>query len=418
MNRSNLIKGAALFCFTLVACALIVSYPVLRPLRADAQSASQARLAYEQNTIDIVKRYGGSVVAINVTVRGQRVDPMKKLPPELRQFFRQFGMPNGPFGGQQQQRRTIQAAGSGFVVDRSGQILTNFHVISNALHSDSTRLVDNASITVQFPGGKQLPVKVVGVDQSYDLALLKLKNPRKLPRDAQPIPLADSNMIDVGEKSIAIGNPFGLHSTVTQGIVSAVNRRQQAIVSGVPIPYVQTDAAINPGNSGGPLLNSQGQVIGVNDEILAPNGTFVGVGLAIPSNLVRAALPKLQRGGFIKKAEIGITVAALSDYPKAVRAYLKLPDRGLMIVHVLDGSPGAKAGLRGARFSVTAAGRQWPAGGDILLAADGKKLNGAQDLQTLVFGESAGSKVKLTILRNGRKRDITVRLEVIKGKGR
>ena len=415
MNSRGILAGAAIACalglWTVVA---LRAYPALEPVvAAHAQSEQQQRLAYEQNTIDVVKRYGPSVVAINVTVRGQRVNPMENLPPELRRFFRQFGMPNNsPFG--QPQQRTIQAAGSGFVVDREGQILTNFHVISNALQGDTTHLVDNASITVQFPGGDPLPVKVVGVDQSYDLALLQLYQSGKLPADVRPIPLADSDRVEVGEKAIAIGNPFALQSTVTQGIVSAINRRQQAMVSGVPIPYVQTDAAINPGNSGGPLLNSQGQVIGVNDEILAPNGTFVGVGLAIPSSLVKTALPKLRQGGFIKKAEIGVTIIPLKDYPKAVRAYLRLPADGLMIVHVIKGSPGAKAGLHGAQFSVTAGGQQWPAGGDIILKANGKPLHDGGDLQNLVFSKSAGSKLHLTVLSGGKERRVTVTLEVIK----
>lgn len=372
-------------------------------------SSEHKLLPYEQNTVNIVKRYKNSVVAINVTVRGKRVNPLEGLPPQMRQFFRQFG---SPFTEPKQE--TERAAGSGFVVDGQGQILTNYHVVSDALNGNSTHLVDNASITVQFPGGNPLAVKVVGVDQSYDLALLQLQKPDQLPKDARPIPLADSDHIQVGEKAIAIGNPFTLQSTVTQGIVSAVNREQAAKVSGVPIPYVQTDAAINPGNSGGPLIDSQGQVIGVNDEILAPNGTFIGVGLAIPSNLVSETLPKLKAGGFIKKAMIGILVEALSHYPKAVRRELNLPDHGLMIVKVKPHGPGAKAGLTGAQFTVNAGGAQWPAGGDIILEADGQKLTSGRTLQKIVFGKTAGATVSLVVLHNGKKRTVDVKLAVLK----
>src|SRR5699024_2970426 len=178
--------------------------------------------------------------------------------------------------------------------------------------SGTAELKDNAKMTVQFAGSSaNLPVTVVGVNQSYDLALLQLEDPDKLPEGAIPMPLADSSDVEVGQKAIAIGNPFGLESTVTQGIVSAINRRQPALVSGVPLPYSQTDAPINPGNSGGPLVNSKGQVIGINDEILAPNGTFVGVGFAIPSNLLKKNLDELKGGGFIKKAQLGIRIISI-----------------------------------------------------------------------------------------------------------
>ncbi|HYW76824.1 MAG TPA: trypsin-like peptidase domain-containing protein [Gammaproteobacteria bacterium] len=372
-------------------------------------SAPSGLLAYERNTVNIVHQYENSVVAINVTVRGKRVNPLKGLPPQMRQFFHQFG---GPMT--QPQRHTERAAGSGFVVDAKGQILTNYHVIANALHNDSTKLVSNASVTVQFPGGKPLPVDVVGVDQSYDLALLQLKNPDKLPKDAKAIPLADSDKVQVGQKAIAIGNPFLLQSTVTQGIVSAVNREQAAKASGVPIPYIQTDAAINPGNSGGPLLDSQGKVMGVNDEILAPNGTFIGVGLAIPSNLVKENLSKMKAGGFIKKAMIGIVVVSLKDYPRKIRHELGLPDHGLMVVKVKPNGPGAKAGLSGAQFTANAGGRKWPAGGDILLKADGEQLNQASQLQKIVFSKQAGTTVSLQVLHDGKKKTVKVTLAVLK----
>ncbi len=392
----------------LLLCLSLVSVSAMASTAKDSQHPQL--LQYEQNTVNIVKEYKDSVVAINVTVRGKRVNPLEGLPPQMRQFFQQFGAPLA----QQPQQQIERAAGSGFVVDKQGQILTNYHVVSDALNGNSTKLVANATITVQFPGGNKLPVKVVGVDQSYDLALLQLVHPNQLPKSSKPIPLADSDKVRVGEKAIAIGNPFGLQSTVTQGIVSAVNREQAAKVSGVPIPYIQTDAAINPGNSGGPLLNSDGQVIGVNDEILAPNGTFIGVGLAIPSNLISQTLPQLKAGGFIKKAMIGILVEALSHYPKAVREELHLPDHGLMIVKVKPGSPGAKAGLQGAQFTINAEDEQWPAGGDIILKANGEQLDSGRTLQKIVFGKAAGATVTLDILHNGKKKTVKVKLAVLK----
>ena len=377
---------------------------------ADAGDSGQSNLmAYEQNTAQIASKYKNSVVAITVTVQGQRVNPLQGLPPQMRQFMQQFG------GGRMQpQQQTERAAGSGFVVNPKGQILTNFHVIAHALKGNTTDISDQATIKVQFSGGKSLPVKVIGVDQSYDLALLQLEKPKQRPQDAQPIPMADSSKIQVGEKAIAIGNPFLLESTVTQGIVSAINREQPAKVSGVPIEYIQTDAAINPGNSGGPLINSQGKVIGVNDEILAPNGTFIGVGFAIPSNLVRDNLAKLEKGGFIKKAMIGVMVEGLSNYPDPVREQLNLPDHGAMIIQVEPKSPAAKAGLKGAQFTINAEGAQWPAGGDIILKANGKKIGDGQDLQKLIFSKSANAKVNLQVLRHDKKKNVTVTLAVLK----
>ncbi len=409
--KSRFMALAAFLVAGTAAYVLLAATPL-----ADQPAVAQGngRLAYEQNTINIVNKYGPSVVAINVTVKGKRVNPLQDVPPQFRQFFKQF-MPPGY--SQQQIQPVERAAGSGFVVDKEDQIITNYHVVQDALDGDKAKLASNAKVTVRFPGQKEeLPVKVIGVDQSYDLALLQVKDKSKIPHDVAPIPLADSNKVKVGEKAIAIGNPFGLQSTVTQGIVSAVNRRQEALVSGVPISYIQTDAAINPGNSGGPLLNSNGRAIGINDEILAPHGTFIGVGFAIPSNLISEHLPELRKGGFIKKAQIGVSVISLSDYPASVRQTLNLPDHGVMIVQVASGGPADKAGLKGAQFTVTVEGQEWPAGGDIILAVDGKKVRGASALQSFIFSKHAGTRVKLEILHKGHKKTVSVKLAVLNQK--
>ncbi|WP_199678638.1 S1C family serine protease [Salinisphaera sp. LB1] len=363
----------------------------------------------EQNTVNIVQKYKSSVVAIRVTVHGKQVNPMQNLPPEMRHFLKQFGQGQLP-----SHKETERAAGSGFVVDQKGQILTNYHVVAAALHGMSTKLADGASVTIKFPGKNSGPAKVVGVDQSHDLALLQLKNPDQLPSDAKPIPLADSDNIKVGETAIAIGNPFLLQSTVTQGIVSAVNRKQAAAVSGIPIEYIQTDAAINPGNSGGPLLNSQGQVIGINDEILAPHGTFIGVGFAIPSNLVKQNLSALKAGKFIKKAMMGVAIIPLDKYPKDARQQLNLPDHGAMVAKVKPGSPADKAGLQGAQYTMNVAGHKLPVGGDIIIKANGHTIDNAQTLQKIVLSKSAGAHIKLVILHHGKKKTVTVTLAVLK----
>jgi len=388
---------------------------VLPPAVAFPAGGGNALLADEQNTIDVVRQYGPGVVAITVTVEGQRVDPLENIPPELRRFFERLG-PDNPLGPPR--TFTERAAGSGFVVDDAGHIVSNFHVVADALEDGTIRLKPNATITVRFPGRKQdLPVTLVGVDESYDLALLRLADPGARPITATPIPLGDSDTLLVGQKVIAIGNPFALQSTVTQGIVSAVNRRQAVAASGVPIDYIQTDAAINPGNSGGPLLDSHGRLIGVNDAILAPNGTFVGVGFAIPSNLLQSRLSDLRGGGYLRKAQLGIQIAELGLYPPDVRRFLKLPERGVMIVDVADGSPARKAGLRAARYVVTSGGEQWPAGGDVIVEADGRPVNDATDLQEIVYKKDKGDTVRLKYLRNGREATVTIRLDVIPASG-
>ncbi|NNC24382.1 trypsin-like serine protease [Salinisphaera sp. USBA-960] len=385
---------------------------------ADQNSGGQANdgaklQPSEANTVKVVKQAKPSVAAINIKVKGKTVNPLANMPPQMRRFFKQF---NG--GKMQKKQRTERAAGSGFVVDSKGEILTNYHVIANALEKDSTKVKKNATINVQFGSKDKLAASVVGVDQSYDLALLKLKDPDKLPDDADALKFADSNNIQVGEKAIAIGNPFLLQSTVTEGIVSAINREQASKVSGVPISYIQTDAAINPGSSGGPLLNSQGRVIGINDEIFAPHGTFIGVGLAIPSNLVRKNIDELKKGGVIKKAMIGVAVQPLEKYPEEIRQQLNLPDHGLMVVKVKEDGPGDKAGLKGAQFTVNQGQRPWPAGGDIILKANGKPMKSGHALQDIVFSKSAGTKVDLLVQHKDETKEVTVELAVLKSAGK
>lgn len=413
MKRSRVLALCSVLATAAVAYGVLTLQPggaVVAHAQATNSAEQSQRLAYEQNTVDIVRKYGNSVVAVDVTVKGKRVNPLENVPPEFRQFFKQLMPP----GASQPHQLIERAAGSGFVVDKEHQIITNYHVVRAALAGNRAKFASGAKVTVKFPGSKKsLPVKVIGVDQSYDLALLQVVNSKDVPSNVKPIPLGDSDKVEVGQKAIAIGNPFGLQSTVTQGIVSAINRRQEALVSGVPISYIQTDAAINPGNSGGPLISSAGKVIGINDEILAPNGTFIGVGFAIPSNLLREHLDQLKQGGFIKKAQMGVTVMSLSDYPATVRDSLNLPDYGVMIVQVAPGGPADKAGLKGAQFSAAVGGQQWPAGGDVILQVDGHKLQDANQLQSLVFSEKAGQTVTLEVLRKGKKRTIKVRLEVL-----
>jgi serine protease Do len=261
---------------------------------ADFDEAN-ALLASELNTIDIIDRFGASVVAVNVAVpsdEASRFDdlPEDEVPDDFRRF-QQF------FGDEGFVRRSN---GSGFLiqVEDVPYLVTNFHVVEGALSDGSADFVDGAEINVVFPGDPdaEVAVEVIGVNPSFDLALLRLFDQDRLPQ-AVALTIADSDLIEVGQKTIAIGNPFGLASSVTSGIVSAIGRFVPTIGQ-LPVPMIQTDAAINPGNSGGPLLDSQGRLIGINTALINPEGrSFAGLGFAVPSNLLIESLANLELGG-------------------------------------------------------------------------------------------------------------------------
>lgn len=371
-------------------------------------------LPTEENTIQIVERYGPSVVAVYVEVRGQQIDPFADIPEQFQPFFRDFNL---------EAPRVRRGSGSGFVIDDAGHIVTNFHVVASTLDltSGTTDLLEGAKVSVSFPSAPEdkLPARVIGANPDYDLALLELENPENIPQGVMPIPIADSDDVQVGQKTIAIGNPFGFQSTVTTGIVSAIEREGSSVV-GIEIPYIQTDAAINPGNSGGPLLNSRGEVIGINTAIISPSGAFAGIGFAVPSDLLQESLAELKEGGISGLAGalrnpnrplIGITVPfGVADYPDAVRESIELPDHGVVITAVSPGSPADEAGLQAPELTVNAEGREWPVGGDIVLAVEGEPVEGTRDIQRRVLEFEAGDTIELSVWRDGEERTVEVTL--------
>lgn len=402
------------------------------PVGLYAQAQSEVRpideqkafLQDETNTVDIFKTYGPSVVAVNVEVAGQRVSPfgqngLQNVPPEFRQFFQGFGQ---GFGGAQGDAQPQRGAGSGFVVDQNGRLMTNYHVVEGALRDNSAQLKAGATLTVTFTGSTdKLPVRVVGVNPSYDLALLELVHKNDLPQGVRPIAVADSDALEVGQKVIAIGNPFGLESSVTTGIVSGIGRDFTSIGQ-FDFPVIQTDAAINPGNSGGPLLNSKGELVGINTAIVPNVGVngqagSLGIGFAIPSNQVTQNLAALEKGGFTdvysSKPRMGVQVADVSGYPEGVRASLGLPAEGEMVLAVEPGSPAARAGLQGEQFTVNVGGEELPAGGDVIVSVDGQKVTESQNLQNLIFAKKVGDTVKLGVVRGGEQRTVAVTLAVV-----
>lgn len=407
--------------FALVATAALALAPLAQVGRAQVAPLDEAGalLQDEQNTVDVVVAYGPSVVAVHVEVRGEAVDPFaalrQQIPPQFRDFF---NLPD-PQGVPQ----VRQASGSGFVVE-GGRLVTNYHVVREALVEDGVGLRDGARVWVTFAADElEHEVRVVGANPDVDLALLEVVDPSAVP-DVAAIPLADGP-VRVGQKAIAIGNPFGLASTVTTGIVSAIGRELPSI-GRIQVPMIQTDAAINPGNSGGPLLDSRGHLIGVNTAIVGGvnvggRAGNVGIGFAVPASVLQEHLPTLAAGGLSgisaaaadpSRPRLGVTVASLADVPAAVRGALDLPAEGLVVTALASGSAAEAAGLRGPTFEANVEGTTFPAGGDVLLRADGVALRRGEDLQRIVFAKGEGDVVTLEVWRNGDTRTVDVTLTI------
>ena len=293
-----------------------------------------------------------------------------------------------PFGGEEQG----QAQGSGFVIDTEGHIVTNEHVVDGV-----------TSASVRFWNGDTYKATVVGADPSTDLAVIKVDAPESV---LHPLSLADSSKVQVGDAAIAIGSPFGLEETVTSGIVSALHRSMRAPNGFTINDSLQTDAAINHGNSGGPLLNSSGQVIGVNAQIAGNTGANVGVGFAIPSSTVRTIADGLIENGEIEHAYLGVSVQTI---PEAVADQLNLV-AGAELNEVRPGTPAAKAGLKASTGEETIDGTQYVTGGDVVTTIDGQKIENAEQLQRAVDSHKPGDTVELTYWRNGESHTVDVEL--------
>jgi S1-C subfamily serine protease len=293
-----------------------------------------------------------------------------------------------PFGNQQQ-----QAQGSGFVYDENGDIVTNEHVVGGA-----------DSISVKFWNGATYTAKLVGSDPSTDLAVVKVTAPASL---LQPLELADSSKVAVGDPVVAIGSPFGLQETVTSGIVSALHREMTAPNNFTINDSIQTDAAINHGNSGGPLLNAQGQVIGINSQIDSQSGGSDGVGFAVPSDTVRAIASQLVQSGKVEHAYLGVQIVAI---PSDAAQQLGVPE-GVEVTKVVSGTPADDAGLRAATGQRTVDGQTYPTGGDVVVAFDGKSVSSAAALQTAVDSKRPGDSVTITYVRDGKTKTVRVTLD-------
>jgi S1-C subfamily serine protease len=327
-------------------------------------SGGEALDSEEQNNISVYRRNIPSVV--NVTSRVMTFD-----------FF--YGLV--PQDGQ----------GSGFVIDKDGHILTNYHVIADA-----------RQVEVTLHNRKKYKATVVGTDQAHDLAVIQIKAP-----DLVPAVLGDSRNLQVGQKVYAIGNPFGLAGTMTRGIVSSIRPVREP--SGATIgDAIQTDAAINPGNSGGPLMNWHGEVIGINTMILSQVGQNAGIGFAIPINTAKAVLNDLMTLGRVRRPALGVVTIPISA---DLADEMGLPaDYGLLILQVTPGGAADQAGLRGGTEKAYLGNKLIMLGGDLIVAIDGEKVEDEMDLSQMMNNHRAGDTVKVTIYRNKKKMDVNVAL--------
>ncbi|HET7410124.1 MAG TPA: trypsin-like peptidase domain-containing protein, partial [Paracoccaceae bacterium] len=357
-------------------------------LAAGAIVWSTAAVAAESPVADLVERVSPSVVTVYTV---QEPDETAAAGPEafglpegspFEEFFRRFGLPDGmipgmPGPGHDAPRRGL---GSGFVFESDGYIITNHHVVDGA---DEVKVRFNGDIDREFEA------EVVGTDAPTDLALLKIEADEKLPA----LELGNSSDIRVGEDVIAVGNPFGLGGTVTRGIVSAIGRD---INAGPYVDFIQTDAAINRGNSGGPLFDMEGNVIGVNSAIYSPSGGNVGVGFAIPSDLVKEVVAQLKEDGTVDRGWLGVAIQTVT--PEIAAAMGLEESTGALVASVVDDAPATGA------LEV----------GDVILSYDGEPVGDSRDLPRLVAQTDAGDTVDIEVLRGDARETVQVTVGELK----
>nr|WP_157062476.1 DegQ family serine endoprotease [Pseudoxanthomonas dokdonensis] len=366
---------------SLVACAQQPSPAAssAAAVPAVAQSSAPQLVTGLPDFTGLVEQVGPAVVNVEATIGGKRSASTQTAQDDaIPEIFRRmlppgFEFPDGQGDPRQQRRGT--SLGSGFVISADGYVLTNHHVIDGA-----------DTVKVKLPDRREFTAKVVGSDEQYDVALLKI--------DAKGLPtvrLGDSKLLKSGQWVVAIGSPLGLDHSVTAGIVSAVGRTGNGEQRYVP--FIQTDVAINQGNSGGPLLNTRGEVVGINSQIFSMSGGYMGISFAIPIDLAMSAVDQLKKNGRVSRGQLGVIVQAMSaEEAKG----LGLPDaNGALVNQVLEDSPAGKADLRP---------------GDVIRTVDGRPINDSSELPPIIGSMAPGSKVRLGVWSGGKTRDVTLTL--------
>jgi S1-C subfamily serine protease len=351
-------------------------------IREEMPPSSSAPAAFQtgkrESINEIYRSSAPGVVHIETTMRvSQQNDP----------FF------GNPFGTTTQTQRAL---GSGFVIDRAGDIVTNYHVVHGA-----------ATIQVSFSNNERYRARLVGSDPSTDIAVLKVNVQASA---LKALPLGNSDAVRVGDQVIAIGNPFGLDRSVTAGIVSAVQRRIEAPNNLSIAHVIQTDAALNHGNSGGPLLDAQGGVIGVNAQIETGGvgDGNVGIGFAIPINTVKGVVGQLIRHGKVEHAFLGIEGKTLT--PQIAHLFHLPVMTGVLVATVRPGTGAAQAGVKAPSDEVTVQGESWPAGGDVIVKVDHEPIGSVEQLIDLIASKQPGDKIQVEVVRGGSHKTLTVKL--------
>jgi serine protease Do len=406
-NKKKWTRRLAAPFLALAMVGAVVTYECVKPNAASAAavapapagpldaSSVSARTALDHAMETLAARVTPAVVNVTVTSKTKANSASAQGQDDMQQFFGQNGPSggqNGPFGQffgphMQMQPRGPQiehGMGSGVVISPDGYIVTNNHVIEGAV-----------DIRVTTHDRRVLKAKLVGADPLTDLAVLKVNE-----NNMTSVPWGDSTQVRPGQTVLAFGNPYGFRFTVTRGIVSAVNRANPDSNRSKPGEFIQTDAAINPGNSGGPLVDSRGEVVGINTFLVSPSGTFSGMGFAIPAQIVKPTVETLIRDGKVEHGRIGIGITDVT--PENAKFFGDSTAMGAVVTQVDPDSPGAKAGLQI---------------GDVITEVNGQKVNDSGELQVFVGQQKPGTKVELTVLRNGKSMNMPITLEELKAAG-
>ena len=392
-NLRNWKRRLAVPALALALTASFVTYECIKPAAANAAANAPAASAAAPLDVDsvgalmaldkametVAARVTPAVVNVTVTSRTKPEVAEREMPEDMQQFGQQ--MPFGQFFGPHMRRQPQieHGMGSGVVISPDGYVVTNNHVVDGAV-----------DIRVTTSNRRVLKAKLVGTDPLTDLAVLKVNA-----TDLTSAPWGDSKELRPGQTVLAFGNPYGFRFTVTRGIVSALNRANPDPSNpSKPGEFIQTDAAINPGNSGGALVNARGEVVGINTFLISPSGTFSGMGFAIPTQIVRPTVETLIRDGKVRHGHIGIGIADVT--PENAKFFGDSAAMGGVVTQVEADSPGAKAGLQI---------------GDVITEIDGHKVNDAGELQVLVGQKQPGTKIELSVLRDGKTMTMPVTLE-------
>ncbi|MBV8978101.1 MAG: Do family serine endopeptidase [Alphaproteobacteria bacterium] len=378
LGSAAVIVVVGLGAFSLLPAAQGSSSPQYEPVRLAAQEndpRSPPRMLESGapfSFADLVERVSPAVVTITAVEQETASDQLSQLndlPEPFRDLFNQFNQ------GRQLQPRKAVSMGSGFIIDRSGVIVTNDHVVDGA-----------KKVTVKLSDGRSLDAKLIGADAATDVAVLRVKSDKPLPT----VEFGNDRQLRVGDWVVAVGNPFGLSNTVTAGIVSSIGRD---IGSGPYTDFIQIDAPINRGNSGGPTFDLRGQVVGMNSMIFSPSGGSVGIGFAIPSSTIKDVVAQLEAHGRVARGWLGVEIQSIT--PEIASSLGMKEPKGAIIASVVQGGPAAKAGLQQ---------------GDVVLAVNGKAVEDSRDLSRRIAAITAGSNATLTVNRGGKAEQIVAHI--------